>query len=135
MLSQKLVLTFPPSVVREPVTYHLVKDFDLVVNILRANISPDEAGHMVVELSGRREQLRKGRSYLAKSKVEVQPLAKDVRWIEERCVHCTACVAICPTNALEVNRETMMVSFDNEKCIGCQLCIPVCSYGAMEIQF
>jgi Fe-S-cluster-containing dehydrogenase component len=135
MLSEKLVLRFPPKIVRAPVTYHLVKDHDLMVNILRANISPDEAGHMVVELTGTKEQLRGGHKYLKESGVEVQPLEKDVRWLEERCVHCTACISVCPTAALDVDRETMKVAFESEKCIGCELCIPVCGYKAMEIEF
>jgi Fe-S-cluster-containing dehydrogenase component len=50
-------------------------------------------------------------------------------------VHCTACISVCPTAALQVNRADMTVSFDSEKCIGCELCIPVCIYKAMEIQF
>lgn len=135
MASEKLILRFPPRRVRAPVMYHLVKDHNLMVNILRANISPDEAGHMVVELTGSREQLREGHTYLDKSGVHVQPLEKEVRWIEEKCVHCTACVSLCPTNALKVDRKTMRVSFDSDKCIGCELCIPVCSYKAMEMLF
>jgi len=135
MLSEKLVLKFPPRIVREPVVYHLVKDYDLKVNILRASINPDEAGQLVMEVEGTRKQLDSGHKYLDKVGVFVQPLSKDVRWREARCVHCTACVSACPTSALKVNRKTMEVSFDSEKCIGCELCIPVCFYKAMEIQF
>jgi len=135
MASEKLVLTFPPRLVREPITYHLVKDHDLRVNILRANISPDEAGHMVVELEGRKDQLDAGRRYLEEIGVSWQPLSRDVRWLEDRCVHCTACVTVCPSSALYVERPSMKVGFDGDKCIGCELCIPVCMYKAMEISF
>lgn len=135
MASRKLVLTFPPQLVREPVTYRLVKDYDLLVNILRARISPDEAGHLVVELEGTEEQLLKGQEYLDRIGVVTEPISSDARWIEDRCTHCTACVTACPSGALELDRSTMRVSFDSEKCIGCELCIPVCSYHAMEMHF
>ena len=132
---EKLVLTFPPRLVQEPITYHLVKDHGLMVNILRASISPDEAGHMVVALEGTREQLDDGRRYMEGTGISWQPLSKDVCWREDRCTHCAACVSACPSGALHLDRSTMKVSFDSDKCIGCELCIPVCMYGAMEIQF
>lgn len=129
----KLVLKFPPSLVNQPVIYKLVKDFDLEVNILRASIRPDEAGHVVIELDGDRESIEKGREYLEECGVSTESLAKDVRWSEERCTSCTACISVCPTGALHVDRDTLVVSFIEDKCIGCELCVPVCAYRAMEI--
>ena len=134
MPTTKFVLTVPPNMVKEPITARLVRDYDLMVNILRASISPDEAGHMVVELSGERDAIERGRRYLDKVNVRVESLEQDVRWSKELCTHCTACVSVCPSQALSVDRTTMEVSFDGEKCIGCELCIPVCAYRAMEIR-
>ena len=31
-------LTFPPSLIQEPIIYRLVKDFDIVINIRRADV-------------------------------------------------------------------------------------------------
>lgn len=133
MPSEKLVLRFPPRTVRDPIVYRLVKDYDLKVVILRASISPDEAGHMVLELDGNRAQIESAHEYLESQAVTWQLLSADVRWREDRCVHCTACISVCPSGALILDRGAMTVSFDNEKCIGCGLCIPVCGYKAMEI--
>jgi len=135
MSSVKLVLTFPPRLISEPIVYRLVKEQDLKVNILRASITPDEAGHMVLELSGEKAQIDAGIALLDQSGVHAEPLSKDVVWREDLCVHCTACVTSCPTGALAVDRATMRVSFDEEKCIACELCLPVCSYKAMEMRF
>lgn len=135
MQSEKVVLRFPRHIVREPVVYHLIKDYDLRVSIMRASINPDEGGHMVLAMEGTKKHLEAGREYLEKKGVLLQPLSKDVRWREDRCVHCTACVSICPTAALRIDRSNMTVSFDSDKCIACELCIPVCIYKAMEIQF
>ena len=132
--AERLVLTFPSRLVREPITYKLIKEHGLMVNILRAVVKPDEQGHMVVELSGTRGSLDSGRKYLRAIGVHVEPMARGVHWSEERCTHCTACISACPAGALDLDRRTMRVRFVAEKCIGCGLCIPVCSYRAMEVE-
>ena len=129
----KLVLKFPASLINEPIIYKLVKDHNLEVNILRASINPDEIGHVVLELNGSREDIEKGREYLENCGVSTESLTQDVRWSEERCTSCTACISVCPTGALSLDRTTMEVTFIEEQCIGCELCIPVCAYRAMEI--
>ena len=74
-------------------------------------------------------------NYLKRLGVSIQPLAKDIKWLEEKCTHCTACISICPTNALSVERKEMKVSFDKNKCLGCGLCLLACPYKAIEISF
>jgi len=34
MQKKKVVLTFPYKLINEPITYHLIKDYDLEVNII-----------------------------------------------------------------------------------------------------
>lgn len=135
MQKKRVVFNYPPHVVEQPVISKLVKDFDLTVNILRAHITPKEEGRLVLEITGKRQALEAGLHYIKELGVEVQPLAQDVRWYEDRCTHCTACVSVCPPKALEVNRTTMEVSFKRERCIACGLCISACPYQAMEILF
>ena len=133
MAKKRLVLTFPPSLVNKPVTYHLVKEYDLVINILRARVTPEEEGKLVIDLEGEKDKLEKGVKYLSELGVHIQPLARDVAWKAENCTHCTACITICPTGALRVNEDTREMIFNKEKCIACELCIPACPYQAMVI--
>ena len=135
MAKRRLVLTFPPKLVEEPITYRLIKDYDLVVNILRAKISPEEEGRLMIELSGEKGALKRGMDYLNRLKVNIQPLARDIRWLEEKCTHCTVCVSLCPTEAIVVDRNSMEISFNKDKCIVCGACIPACPYKAIEILF
>lgn len=133
---KKLVLTFPKETIEQPITYHLIKDYNLIVNILRAKVNPDEEGELVIEVTGEADQIKKGIAYLKGLKVASQPLAEGIKWHEDRCTHCTACISICPSGALSlINREDMRVMFDSERCILCQLCIPACPYKAVEILF
>ena len=134
MEKKRLVLTFPPKLVNQPITYRLIKDFNLVVNILKARVTPDEEGMLIIEISGKREDLKGGLKYLKGLSVEIQPLAKDVIWNEKKCTHCTLCIPICPSDAFSVDRKSMLVSFIQEKCIACGLCVAVCPYRAIELK-
>lgn len=130
-----LVLKFPPRLIQEPVTNNLIRQFDLQVNILRAMVKPRERGRMVVELQGSKESLELGIAYLAEHGVDADPMVQEMRHHEERCVHCTACTAVCPTDALTVDEVSRELVFDPSQCIICESCIPACSYQAMESQF
>jgi len=52
----------------EPIVYKLVKDFELVFNILQAKITPKEEGLMVLELKGKKENYAEGIKYLTKAR-------------------------------------------------------------------
>jgi L-aspartate semialdehyde sulfurtransferase ferredoxin len=133
MSKKKVVLNFPPHLIDQPIIYRLIAEKGLKVNILRARITPKKSGSMVVELNGNKAAVAAGLNFLTDLGVEVELLAEEVRWREDRCIHCTACLTPCPTHALHVDRATMMVGFDREKCIACELCLNVCPYQAVEI--
>jgi ferredoxin len=135
MVSKRIVLRFPGSLVEKPIVYSLVKEYNLRFNILQAKVTPDEEGLLVLELSGRKEDYEKGMKYLAEAGVEVQPLSRDVRRNETRCTHCGACVVICPSAALFMKRPSMEVVFDSAKCIACEICVKACPPRAMEVRF
>jgi len=135
MITKRIVLKFPPKLIDKPIVYKLVKDYDLVFNILRARVNPKEEGEMVVELQGEKPKFTEGIKYLQDLGVKMQPLSQDVIRDDKRCTHCGACVTICPTGALYMDRETMKVIFDNEKCIACEACVPACPPRAMKVKF
>ena len=135
MVSKKIVLHFPNRLVDQPIVYKLVKDFDLRFNILKAYVTPQEEGLMVLELSGKKEDFEKGIQYLESSGVKIQPLSQDVIRNESKCTDCGVCVPICPTQALVVDPQTRKVHFYDNKCIACELCVKACPTRAMEVHF
>lgn len=52
-------------------------------------------------------------------------------YVSMTCGHCEnpACVANCPTGAMQKDPETGIVNNDKEKCIGCMTCEKSCPYG------
>lgn len=135
MVSKRIVLHFPQRLVDQPIVYKLIKDFDLKFNILKAFVTPDEEGLLVLELGGKKENFAKGIEYLQSSGVKIQPLSQDVIRNEAKCTDCGVCVPICPTKALVVDEKTRKVTFESKKCIACELCVKICPPRAMEVHF
>jgi ferredoxin len=113
----------------------LVKEYNLDFNILKASITPDDEGLMVLELRGKQADYDKGIGYLTKTGLKIQPLSQNVIRNEERCTHCGACVAICPAAAFELDPVTRLVDFRDEKCLVCGICLTACPPRAMELHF
>lgn len=135
MIKKRVVLTFPAELTEKPLTYHLVKDFDLAINILRAKITPGEEGKLVVELSnGSEEMIDNGLEFLLNQGVTVEPLSKKISLMEEDCVHCGACLAVCGSGALRLGEDSRLI-FDKDRCIVCELCVSACPLRIIKVTF
>ncbi len=132
MIRQKIVLRFPANVVEQPFLYHLIKDYNWMVNLLKANINPRKEGRLVFEVTGEEKDYQDGLEYLQSRGVSVHPLEQEIVWLEERCTQCGACAVICPSKALSVKRPEMTISFDESKCVVCEHCLKACPARAIE---
>jgi len=135
MVSKRIVLHFPHRLVDKPIVYKLVKEYDLQFNILKAYVTPQEEGLMVLELTGSDDNFNKATAYLESCGVKIQPLSQDVIRNESKCTDCGVCVPICPTGALIIDPITRKVHFYDNKCIACELCVKACPTRAMEVHF
>jgi ferredoxin len=134
-MKKRIILRFQRNAIDKPIVYRLGKDFDLVYNILRANVSPRAESMMVLEVEGSEVEFEKGIAYLESLGVGIEPIDQDISKDEERCVHCGLCTSVCASQALDIDRETMRVRFDYEKCVACELCVKVCPVRAMQVCF
>jgi len=135
LVTKRIVLHFPKRMIDEPILFHLIKDYDLEFNILKASITPEAEGLMVVELKGDQKHYDQGVQYLLDSGVKIQSLGQDVARNEDRCTSCGACVTVCPAGALSQEPGTLIVRFNNARCVACGLCIKACPPRAMELHF
>jgi ferredoxin len=130
------MLFFPKCECEKPILYHLVKDYNLIVNVFRAKVTPDEEGYLVLDVTGTPEDIEKGLDFVRTFRVTVNEAGKGLTWDAERCTHCGACLTHCPTHALHLSdTATREVSFNAEKCIECQACIRVCPFNACASVF
>ena len=132
MAPEKIVLRFGAETSDKPIIYHLAKDYDLIINIVKASINPHKEGTMVLELIGPR--YAEGIDFLRKQGISVKPLAQEIVRNEDKCTHCGACTVHCPTKALYIERPSMTVKFNGDDCIICMMCVQVCPVKAMEVR-
>ncbi len=77
MARLRVRLTFPPALIQEPIVYRLVKDFDIVINIRRAEVKADH-GWIALELEADERALERGVKWLKDKGVQVDPIERDV---------------------------------------------------------
>jgi len=77
-MAKKMVhLVFPQRLIKKPVIYTMAKKYNVIPNIRRANIT-ETVGEVTLELSGTKENLEKGRKYLERQEVKVEPVIGDI---------------------------------------------------------
>jgi L-aspartate semialdehyde sulfurtransferase ferredoxin len=136
MTTKRLLLYFPRSETDKPIVYHLVKDYDLVINIFRAKVTPDEYGYLVLDVTGEEADIARGLDFVRSYNVRIDESNRGLRRDEDRCTHCGNCIPHCPTEALHIgDRATRRIAFDGALCVQCLACIANCPYGACSSIF
>src|ERR1700730_3107711 len=74
---ERYYLSYPRSLIKEPLLSPLVKKFDLVFNICGASVS-EEMGLVAVEFEGTKDQIERALSWLRQTGVTVEPIEKNV---------------------------------------------------------
>jgi L-aspartate semialdehyde sulfurtransferase ferredoxin len=134
MATKRLVLTFPEKIVTKPITYRLVKDFDIQFNILRAEITADIEGKILIEVKGDKDKIEAGIDYLLSEGITIQDASKDIIIDKEKCVNCGLCPSLCITKALIMDRQSHELVFEKNKCILCGFCENCCPVNAIKLK-
>ena len=77
MARRRLKLIFGPALVKEPVIYQLGKQFELVTNIRRADVTREQ-GWVLLEVIGEPDELERGIGYLESRGVTVEAAEGDL---------------------------------------------------------
>ena len=135
-ITKKLMLFFPKCECEKPIIYHLVKDYNLVVNVYRAKVTPEEEGYLVLDVTGIEEDIERAMAFLKTFNASINYSGKGVTRDENSCTHCGHCITYCPTGALRIDdKTTREVIYSEADCIECQACICVCPFGALASAF
>lgn len=124
-MKRRYTLRFSPRMVDKPVVGKLVKSYDLEINILNADVASGRGGKLIVELNGSEESLDESVNYLNEIGVGVSEMVKELTFLQEQCIDCGACTAVCSPRALSLDSEAKLV-YDAALCVVCGLCVQAC---------
>jgi hypothetical protein len=69
--------TFPQELITLPIIYELGKQFDIVTNIRRADVT-DDRGWVVLEMDAPLEEIERALEWVASKGVRVDPVQGDI---------------------------------------------------------
>ena len=73
MPTKALRLTYPPSLLRRPIINQIILDFEVSVNIIQAQITPEE-GWLEIEMTGENQEIRSAAKWLRELGIRVLEL-------------------------------------------------------------
>ncbi len=76
MARKKVLLTFPQSLVKEPVLWQIGRNYEVVTNIRGASIS-DDVAILAIMLEGPADQIDAALAYMASRGVKVEHLPEE----------------------------------------------------------
>ena len=129
----KLKVNFHKENVSRPVLYELIKKYDLLFNILHADINYGSEGVLITEIEGNEKNIEDALAYLSEFGIKYHLYEKTIIRRDDECIDCGACTAVCPTRALIINSEGYL-EFDKEKCLVCELCIKACPLRIISVE-
>ncbi len=76
MAKRRVMLTFSPETITEPIIYNLGQQFRIITNIRQADLAGDR-GWIVLELDGEEQDIEAGICWAISRGVRVDPVSGD----------------------------------------------------------
>jgi hypothetical protein len=71
IVRQRVKLTYPVVMLNQPVLYQLIKQFDLITNIVHAHVTPEE-GWLILDIEGEQENVEGGLAWVTAQGIYVE---------------------------------------------------------------
>jgi len=75
IVERKVRLTYPKHLLDHPLLSGLIRQFDLLTNILEAQVTAEE-GWLVLAVRGEREKVEQGLAWMAEQGVQIETLSE-----------------------------------------------------------
>ncbi len=124
----RILLRFPQSRLREPITSQVVLESGVLINILTADVT-SKGGEILAEVESK--DIDKVAALFRKHGVTVD-VQKRIEVDRDLCIDCGACYSLCPVDAIGF-RGDLSVVFDRDKCVACGLCVDTCPTRAIHL--
>ncbi len=77
MTTKRIKFTFVQELIKEPVIWKLAKQFDVITNIRRADVT-DDRGWVILEVDGDADEIERGLKWVEEQGVRVDPVYEDI---------------------------------------------------------
>ncbi len=77
MATIRTKFTFVEQLIKDPIIWKLAKDFKVITNIRRADVT-DERGWVILELEGDQDEIGRSLDWVREQGVRVDPVYEDV---------------------------------------------------------
>jgi ferredoxin len=123
-----LHLRFDSKTVKDPVISQTTLEKGTLINIIRGSVGARE-GELIVEIDdARADEIIE---YIESKGVVVTRIHEKIAKDDEICMHCGACISICPVEVFKIRDFRVEAEYD--RCIRCGICIGVCPVKALEL--
>ena len=78
MVKHRLLFTYTPELIREPIIHNLGQQFNIKTNIHLADITEDR-GWVVLELEGEEQDIEEGIAWATSRGMRVEPAGEDTK--------------------------------------------------------
>ena len=96
-MTKKVILTFPVDATDRPLTYDLIRIYDVKVNILKAEIQPGKTGSLLIEMEADPLRIEQAIAFLNDNGVTVRYPAKYLTMNPDVLIAGTALRLVSPT--------------------------------------
>jgi len=76
MAKRRVMLSYTPETITEPIIYSISQQFNLVTNICRANLTEDR-GWIIVEIDGKEKDIEDGIAWAISKGVRVDQITEE----------------------------------------------------------
>jgi L-aspartate semialdehyde sulfurtransferase ferredoxin len=128
---RKYVLRYSTEAAKRPLLSEAILKTGVKVNILTAD-AEFSTESLVISVIGDLQSEKKLIAFLKKNGVNVEELKGEILKDDQRCVDCCACFGVCPTSAISIIRQKMVL--DNSECIKCKACVEACPTRALKLK-
>ncbi len=126
----KIVLKFSQRIMQNPLLADVVLKTGVRINIDRAFVDASVA-EIVIDVPD--EDVEKVAATFRDHGVVVHEMDTPIRFEEEECVQCGACISVCPLEVFSCN-EDGTISMYLKRCVLCKTCITMCPHGALRAE-
>ncbi|MFC1951612.1 NIL domain-containing protein [Chloroflexota bacterium] len=77
MAKRRVILSFTPETIAEPIIYTISQQFNLAINVRQADLDEDK-GWMTVEFDGIKEDIEAGITWAISKGVRVDPTSEEI---------------------------------------------------------